>query len=312
MTQAASILVIDPDSAVRAEFPRLFAQESYEIFTVATWGEAEPLLKRQAFQIIIAAICLPDISCRVMVQRIREENRSAFVITAADFSGIEQAMESLHFGAQDYISKPFDPRDTLVAMRKFVEKQRAMVETLQLLDTIKAFAYALEARDPYTHGHSQEVADYATALANFLGFSRRDIENVRDAAILHDVGKIGIPDAVLLKPAPLTDDEMCLIKQHPQIGKKILAPVSMLAEKIPLIYHHHERFDGRGYPVGLRGDDIPPGARLIAVADTFQAMTSSRPYRAALTKEAALAELARCRGTQFAPELVDSFLKMVG
>ncbi|MDD5746826.1 MAG: HD-GYP domain-containing protein, partial [Candidatus Omnitrophica bacterium] len=226
-------------------------------------------------------------------------------------SDIELAMESIRNGAHDYMTKPFDPADVTVLLRKIVEKQRLQSDNIQLFDTIKVLALALDARDHYTHGHSQQVTDYSVAIAREMGLSAEDIDRIRDAGILHDIGKIGIPDAILLKPGRLTAEEYACIKKHPEIGKTILEPVACLADKIPLIYHHHERVDGKGYPVGLEGDAIPLGARILAVADAYQAMTSDRPYRLALPIQTAMAELEINKGKQFDEKIVDVFIRVL-
>jgi HD-GYP domain-containing protein (c-di-GMP phosphodiesterase class II) len=141
-----------------------------------------------------------------------------------------------------------------------------------------------------------------------MGLSFKEVDDLRDAGLLHDIGKIGIPDAILLKPGRLTEAEFLKIKEHPAIGKKILEPVVSLADKVPLIFHHHERFDGKGYPTGLAGENIPLRARIIAVADAFDAMTSDRPYRTAMAFPEGLAELQRNKNTQFDARVVDAFV----
>lgn len=311
MKDNVSIMVIEPDSGILELLEKLFIKEGYQVTKTTRWSEAKSYIKMKPYQIIIADVKLSDISYQDMIEKIREENKYAFIITTAGFSDIELAIESIQFGAHDYMSKPFDPSDTISLVRKLVEKQRLQSDNIQLFDTIKVLALALDARDNYTHNHSREVTEYAVSIAREMGLSVKEIEIIRDAGILHDIGKIGISDAVLLKPGRLTDEEYEQIKKHPEIGKSILEPVHCLADKIPLIYHHHERIDGTGYPEGLSGENIPQGARILAIADSYQAMTSDRPYRKALSIQVAISELEKFKGRQFDAKIVDVFLRVL-
>lgn len=177
--------------------------------------------------------------------------------------------------------------------------------------TIRSLAEAIDAKDSYTRGHSDRVADYAEALARRLDLEEEMLNAVRCAGYLHDTGKIGIPDAILLKPGKLTNDEYSQIMNHPILSHKIIEPVNFPYDVKPLVRHHHERIDGSGYPDGLVGDEIPLGARIIGVADAYEAMTSDRPYRKALSRTTAMEELKRCAGTQFDVELVDTFIEVL-
>jgi HD-GYP domain-containing protein (c-di-GMP phosphodiesterase class II) len=179
------------------------------------------------------------------------------------------------------------------------------------LATVQALAAAVDAKDPYTKGHSQRVASLARSLAVRMGGSEAFIDQVYAAGTLHDVGKIGVPDAILAKPSQLTKEESMVMATHPVLGEVIVAKVPQLASLLPGVRHHHERWDGAGYPDGLSGEGIPLQARYLAVADTFDAMTTDRPYRKALSDQVALAEIERCAGTQFQPELAKEFVRMM-
>jgi HD-GYP domain-containing protein (c-di-GMP phosphodiesterase class II) len=174
--------------------------------------------------------------------------------------------------------------------------------------TIKALAATIDAKDPYTSGHSQRVTEYATMAATSLSLPQEEIEVIEYAGILHDIGKIGVSDSILNKPGSLTVDEWAIIRRHPLIGSNMLRDIPYLDKARNLILHHHERYDGKGYPHGLKGEDIPLGARLIAVADAFDTMTTDRSYRNALSKEYAISELYKCTGTQFCPIAVAAFV----
>ncbi|HQG28995.1 MAG TPA: HD-GYP domain-containing protein, partial [Candidatus Ozemobacteraceae bacterium] len=169
---------------------------------------------------------------------------------------------------------------------------------------------AIDAKDSYTHGHSRRVTDLSVSLALAMSLPRIDVDTIRHAALLHDVGKIGISEQILLKPGRLTDEEFETIKSHPMIGAGILNSIEFLKNVCMIIEHHHERFDGKGYPSNLKGDEIPIGARIIMVADSFDAITSCRPYRKPLTFDEAMAEIGRCAGSQFDPAVVAAFVRL--
>lgn len=181
----------------------------------------------------------------------------------------------------------------------------------EINSALTALITALDAREPYTKGHSVRVAEYAVAVAETLGVDCGACQQLYMAALLHDIGKIGVPDRVLLKEGKLSDEEFAVMRQHPVIGERLLAKVEFLAELLPSIRHHHERHDGKGYPDGLAGEDIPFFARCIAVADAYDAMTTNRPYRKSLTSEEAKAELLRLRGIQWSNETVDAILTVL-
>ena len=178
-------------------------------------------------------------------------------------------------------------------------------------ETIRALSDALDARDRYTAGHSQRVMEYSAGIAKKLKFSNINFQRLIKSALLHDIGKIGVPDYVLHKQSKLSDEEFAVIKAHPEIGAKILKAIKSFKDLVPAVYCHHERFDGKGYPRGVRGEHIPLHARIIAIADSFDAMTSDRPYRTAFSRETALVELESNKGIQFDPHLADIFIGLM-
>jgi HD-GYP domain-containing protein (c-di-GMP phosphodiesterase class II) len=209
-------------------------------------------------------------------------------------------------------------------LKKQITKQRYQINTIEelynevqrasrtidknVIMTIEAFIQALEARDSYTKGHSVRVNRYSMAIGRNLGLSQNDLDILHDASLRHDIGKIGVYDRVRLKPARLSEEEFKLMQSHPDLGAQILSGLPFLEEHIPLIQHHHERQDGSGYPLGLKGDEIPLGARIIQVADTWDAMTSDRPYRRRMSTLAAVKELKKSSGAQLDPACVDAFI----
>jgi putative nucleotidyltransferase with HDIG domain len=210
-------------------------------------------------------------------------------------------------------------RENLKIVASFAGQLAVAIENARLyvdlentfLGTIGALAAAVDAKDPYTYGHSNEVTEHTLAIAEELHVSEAETETLRIAALLHDIGKIGIDSSILNKPGKLTAEEFEAIRSHPDIAANILGSLEFLRDVVPLVHHHHEYWDGSGYPTGLSGESIPRGARIISVADAYNAMTSDRPYRAALSREEAVLELHSNAGSQFDPEIVTAFVRVL-
>ncbi len=226
--------------------------------------------------------------------------------TIGVFELIRHATEEMDDGERQML-------ETLASQASIaIENARLFEDTQRIYyDTLKSLAKALEARDDYTRGHSERVAELSLATAHELGSSEEDCSIIFNSALLHDIGKIGIRDSVLLKPRQLSDEEMEIIRKHPTYGNAILGPLKFLGEVAVLVKHHHERWDGSGYPTGLKGENIPFASRIIGVVDTYDAMTSTRPYRQAMTHETAVQEIRRQAGRQFDPQVVDGFLRVI-
>ncbi len=239
------------------------------------------------------------------------------------------AIGAIRQGASDYITKPFNLDEVQIVVERTLEKRRLIREnrayqehlqdlvdqrTRQLEDsyesTLQALVTALDFRDNETQGHSYRVVEYAVLVAQAMGVDEPELTTIRRGSILHDVGKIGIPDSVLLKPGKLEPKEWEVMKKHPEMGYRMLQHIHFLEPALDIVFSHQERFDGTGYPRALKAEEIPLGARIFAVVDTFDAMTSDRPYRAALSIEAAREEIRRCSGTQFDPEVAEAFLSI--
>ncbi|SHF05692.1 PAS domain S-box-containing protein/HDIG domain-containing protein [Thermoanaerobacter uzonensis DSM 18761] len=202
-------------------------------------------------------------------------------------------------------------RSIASAVSVAIENSKLYDEIKKLfIKTIEALAYAVEAKDVYTKGHSMRVSQYAALIGEYMGLSREKVEQLRIAGILHDIGKIGISDAILLKAGKLTDEEYKVIKSHPEISRRILMPIDLPEEILEAVSKHHERYDGKGYPYGLKGEEIPIEAAILGVADAFDAMTSDRSYRKGMNVEEAINELLKYKGTQFHPEVVDTFISL--
>ena len=207
-----------------------------------------------------------------------------------------------------WVQEIVDKQSLEKSYERLVAMQNKLKETN--LETIRSLALAEEAKDPYTRGHSARVAEYACMVAKKLGFSKAELRALENAAILHDIGKMGIADSILHKKGKLSIDEWEIIKKHPRLGLDILSPLEFLSEEKGIIRHHHERYDGKGYPAGLKAEKIPLGSRILAAADSFDAMRSHRPYRGPLPEETVLSELKSNAGTQFDPKVIEILLEI--
>jgi putative nucleotidyltransferase with HDIG domain len=240
------------------------------------------------------------------------------VVLTTDADDTEHLAQALFLGAFDWVTKPFRNGELLAVVSKAVQggngvsslstrAAAAMTEGVLVkqacLEIVWALARAVEAKDPYTRRHSEQVAHYATNLAGALGLPAAQVERIRVSALLHDIGKIGVPDHILTKRGPLTSEEFDHIRRHPALGANILGTISLFTEEARLVRHHHEWWDGRGYPDGLTGEESPLGARIIHVADAMDAMLMDRTYKQGYSVDRMICELVRCAGTQFDPRL---------
>ncbi|MGM0441153.1 MAG: HD domain-containing phosphohydrolase [Elusimicrobiota bacterium] len=245
----------------------------------------------------------------------------------------------VHYVSKSFIAVPLKVKDKVIGVlnvnskeknNHFGEKDKrliniladqaaAAIENINLyrdmkdmyIGTIKTLAEAIDAKDPYTRGHAERVTKYSVAIAKEMDLDKKLLRNIEFAALIHDIGKIGIKDNILFKPGKLTDSEYEKIQQHPKIGEQIISPVEFLINVAPLVLYHHEYYNGQGYPEGLKGKEIPIGARILTVADSFEAMISDRPYKKGFSIEEAVEELKSCKGEQFDPEVVEAFLKVL-
>lgn len=346
------LLINDDEPISRYLGEKLITEEGYAVIFEYTCLAGLSALKNSSFDVVIGKFGMPDLDGVSLVKSIKKIDPDVIVIAFIDEEGPDTLKEIAVLGVYDFISKPVNMEKLLLLIRKGMELRGSIIAQRKLsqsfseqnsalqkqnillaqrieestknltrlyedlrstyMRTIKALAQAIDARDHYTHSHSENVGRYAIVIAEELGLSAKEIETIREACELHDLGKIGIEDSILSKPSPLTADEWEQVKKHPTTGAQILEPLTFLNDVIDLVRQHHEHFDGTGYPEGRSSEDILLGARIIHVADAYESMRSARSYRKIpLTKEDAVAEIKIHSGTQFDPKLVEVFLRVV-
>jgi len=315
-----TILIVD-DEINNLQLLKRTLRHEYNIMTATNGQEALELIEKHGSEIslIISDQRMPMMKGTDLFTRIVDKYPQIIKMLLTGHSDMETLVESVNkCNLFQYILKPFDPDELKIIVKNGIEvyelsnNRNALLKDLKELfyTTIKSISSALDAKDAYTHGHSLRVTLYSLMLAKEMGIKEDLMEEIETAGLLHDIGKIGVPESILCKPGKLTDEEYEIMKTHPGQGKKMLIGIKKLKAVSDWLSSHHERWDGNGYPNGLRGEEIPLTARIIAVADTYDAMTSSRSYRQALSHEFAVEEIKRCTGSQFDPAVAQAFLRI--
>jgi putative two-component system response regulator len=308
------VLVIDDEAVIRDLMLEILERAGYKVIGAATADRALGLL--EDVTVVVSDIVMPGLSGLDLLDEVRKRRPSMPVVLVTGAGTYENLSDAVARGADGFVMKPFSHADLQRAVSAAIERARRAEQDLRerlLAPTLAAaLGNAIEARDSGMEGHCERLSALAIRLGESAGLSREDLEQIRLGAVLHDIGKIGIPDSVLLKAGPLAPDELAFMRTHTLIGDRLLAPLELLAGVRPIVRHHHERWDGAGYPDGLAGEAIPLAARIVALADSIEAMSARRVYRGALGREAILSELAAGRGAQWDPRLVDLALELVG
>jgi cyclic di-GMP phosphodiesterase len=329
------ILIVDDEEMICSVMSRRLTREGYFCVTAHNGKEALNYFYKDSFSLIISDIKMPEMDGIELLEKVKAVDPNAMVIMITAYPEIDLAVEAMRLGAYDFIIKPADLELVVLSVKRAFEKKRleeelevyhknleGLVEerTVKLqqayrtlkkayLDSVKVLAEAIDAKDPYTRGHSDRVRRMSLRIATSLGFTEERVEILEYGALLHDIGKIGIKDEILRKPEALSPEEYQIIQEHPLIGVKIVEGIEFFKDKIPMIRNHHEHFDGNGYPDGLMGERIPLEARIIAIPDAFDAMASLRPHRKAMPLEAILFEMEKHKGKQFDPNILEIFLQ---
>ena len=308
------VLVVEDDAQNAVALMRLLGRDGFEVDLARQAEDAIEVARQDAPDVILLDWMLPRMT-GIDACRILKRDRSTRLIPIVLLTGLgarENRLAGIRAGADDFLTKPFDPEELRARVRSLARLKRYTDELESAESVITSLALTVEARDRYTEGHCQRLADFGVTLGAAIGLGEDDIAALNRGGYLHDVGKIGIPDAVLLKPAALTPGEYEIMKQHTIIGERLCGSLRMLTPVRPIIRHHHERLDGSGYPDGLRGSAVPLLAQIIGVVDAFDAMTTARPYRPARTLEDARSELRiDARAGRFDIELVDTLLALI-
>ncbi|MDD2308697.1 MAG: response regulator [Desulfuromonadaceae bacterium] len=330
------ILIVDDEEMIRDLLSATLMQEEYICHEAANVEEAFALLGEQPVDLVISDIMMPGRSGVELLRDLKKANPDIAVLMITGLSDMNTAMECVHLGADDYITKPFGINRVVLTVKNLIERRalalekknyqisleyKVMEQTAQIRktmselssaydNTLTALVKALDAREREVGSHSERVMNFAAFLGGKLGMNDRELHDLAKGALLHDIGKIGISDNILLKAGPLDEDEWIEMRKHPQVGHAILSEIGFLKAPAEIILSHHERFDGSGYPKQLKREQIPIGARIFSVVDTLDAMTSDRPYRKALPFDIVTSEITKYRGTQFDPVIADLFLSI--
>jgi putative two-component system response regulator len=329
-----NILIADDEEMIRELIQITLSKEGFTCFLAASSEEGLEIANSQKLDMALLDIMMPGRSGIELLRDIKQNTPDTTVLMITAMNDMDTALSCIHFGAEDYITKPFNLDRVLLTVKNNLEKRRLVLENreyqanleqkvreqtevirtvmgdinLAYEHTLAALIRALDAREKEVGSHSERVMAYALLLAEAAHIDERGRSILSRGALLHDIGKIGVSDNILLKPGKLDDAEWEMMRKHPQVGYEILTGIRYFAGAAELVLSHHERYDGAGYPNGLRGEAIPISARVFALVDTLDAMTSDRPYRKALSFQEVVDEVVRCSGRQFDPKLVDVFL----
>jgi len=322
-------LIVDDDAQVREVLHQIFLSASYDCLLAGNGQEGLDVFRAARPPLILTDLKMPVMDGIALIEGVRREDTDTAIIVLTGAPDVRTAIDSLKLGAYDFIMKPVNVDELLFAAERALERRQLLIERREyhtLLErrveeatrelqnayraTLEALGSALDSRDVGTEAHSRRVHGYALATARTFGVPEADIPDLEHGVLLHDIGKIGIPDAILLKAGPLTPEQWQIMRRHPEIGKRLIQGVPFLRGAIPIVYCHHEKWDGSGYPRGLKGEEIPLGARIFSVVDAFDAMTFDRPYSKPVPFEAAYTEIKRCTGAHFDPAEVEAFLRV--
>lgn len=321
------IIAVDDEGGIIDSLSVFLKRSGYHLTGCTNPLEAIELVRNEHFDLMLLDFIMTPIHGDKVVEEIRKFNQELYILLLTGHKDLAPPLETIkRLSIQGYCEKSDKFDQLLLLIESGIKSIKQMNEIKRInqelsntyeklekayLESIQTLRYTVEAKDPYTRGHSDRVSEYSVLIGEKLGLSEEDIKTLRVGGLFHDIGKIGIPDSILLKDAKLTDDEYSEIKNHPSIGAHILCNAEVFKDIIPIVKHHHERYDGRGYPGMLKGEDIPYLARIAAVADSFDAMTSKRTYRNSLPIDIVREEIEKNLGTQFDPEIGKVFLDII-
>jgi putative nucleotidyltransferase with HDIG domain len=315
--EPSRLILVDDDDIVRETIGEALKASGYEVTVAASGDEALEHLRSDVYHLVLTDLVMPGMSGTELCRQVVAMLPHVPVVLITGHGNVDVARESLDVGAADFVSKPINLSDLPIVVERNIQRQKLQAQRAMersaavLLQAVQALIQALDERDNSTAEHSQRVSDLAVELGRKMGLEEDQLYSLRLAALLHDVGKIGIRDHVLLKEGRLSDEENSLMRLHPIKGAEILSRIEELSDVISAVLHHHENFDGTGYPNGLKGVAIPLYARIIRVADTWDAMTSDRIYRPGMPKDKARAHFLEFAGRLYDPEISEHLIRRV-
>ncbi|MBI3271746.1 MAG: response regulator [Planctomycetes bacterium] len=307
------ILLVDDYPENLRVLESFLEDEPYNLLTAANGEEALAKIRGEAPDIVLLDVMMPILDGFQVCSAVKADPQTALlpVVLVTALDSMDDRLKGIDAGADDFLTKPVNPLELKARIRSLLRIRQLVRQLDGAENVIRALARAVEAKDAYTEKHTERVAQFSVKLGKASGFTGADLHNLEMGAMIHDIGKIGVGESVLNKPGKLDEAEFKSIMTHPVIGAEICRPLATLLPAISSVRHHHERFDGRGYPDGLKGEGIPLEARIVAIADAFDAMTSDRPYRKGMAVEVAVRILREGAGTQWDAELVGKFLALV-
>ena len=306
------VLIADDRESIRSLFHRLLSADGHDVVLAPDGASALAAVHRHRPDVVLLDVAMPLVDGLEVCRQLKADpaTRLTPVVLVSGQTELTDRINGIEAGADDYLSKPVHPHELRARVRS-LSRVKQLIDALDSAEAaFVALAQTIEARDPYTMGHCERLSRTAVSLGRALGLGTDDLHALHRGGYLHDIGKVGVPDSVLLKPAPLTAEESALMRRHPEIGDSLCAPLQSLRSVRPIILSHHERIDGSGYPNGLRGDNVPLLAQIVGIVDVYDALTSRRPYRDALSHDEAVRFMMEETHTgRFNPRYVDAFLE---
>ncbi len=309
-----TVLVADDQSSNRELLEELLTTQGFKVITASDGVAALDQLARVSADLVVLDVMMPHMNGFEVCERIKAHPDTYLVpvILVTALSDKQDRLEGIKVGADDFLTRPVDRTELLARVRSLLKLKQRTDELERAESVLFTLARSIEGKDPYTHGHCERLSEYSARLGEHLGLSKDQIIALRRAGVVHDVGKIAVPDAILLKPGSLTGDEWKLIHEHPVVGERICAPLKSFRFVLPIIRHHHEKFDGSGYPDGLRGEAIPVTARALQIVDVYDALTTDRPYKKAFSITDALQTMKQeVNKGWWDPHIFDQFERLV-
>jgi putative two-component system response regulator len=311
---AGTILVADDQPSNRELLEELLTTQGFTVITACDGASVLEKLARAPVDLVLLDVMMPHLNGFEACERIKN-NPETYLIPVVLITALcdkQDRIEGIKVGADDFLTRPVDRTELLARVRSLLTLKHRTDELERAESVLFSLARSIEGKDPYTHGHCERLSDYSASLGEHLGLVDDEITALRRAGIVHDIGKVAVPDAILLKPSRLTDEEWKLIKEHPAVGERICAPLKSFRLVLPIIRHHHEKLDGTGYPDGLRGEAIPITARVLQIVDVYDALTTERPYKKAFTVVDALQTMKEevAKGW-WDPRIFDEFERLV-